>query len=127
MEKFEQIAMLSIGRAVFFAGFAISLTMMGVSYDFALALRIGAVLTLALSAILLWFAQTAHRRKLERGEVWLLLGEKNRPSDQAARRVLVTVVRETYLFFSVRAFALGTGMLAISIAMRLAGIEAGLG
>ena len=127
MQRFEQTAIVSIGRAVFFAGLAISLLMLGFAYDYAAALRAGAVLSIGLSAVLLWFAKTAHPAKLETCETWMLLAEKDRPANPAARAVLVTVLRQTYLYFAVRAFAFSLAMFAGHLALRISGVQIGLG
>ncbi len=127
MQRFEQTAIVSIGRAVFFAGLAISLLMMGFAYDYASALRAGALLSIGLSAVLLWFAKTADPGKLEKCETWMLLAEKDRPANPASRAVLATVLRDTYLYFSVRAFAFSLAMFAGFAVLRIAGIEKGLG
>jgi len=44
MERIRQTAMFSVGRAVFFGGFAISIVMLSLAFDFALALKGGAIL-----------------------------------------------------------------------------------
>lgn len=127
MQRFEQTATVSIGRAVFFAGLAISLLMMGFAYDYASALRAGAVLSIGLSAVLLWFAKTAHSGRLEKSETWMMLADKDRPANPASRAVLVTVLRDTYLYFSIRAFAFSLAMFAGHLALRFSGVQIGLG
>ena len=127
MEKMREVAMLSIGRAVFFGGFAVSLVMLGFAYDFALALRAGAILTMGMALILLYFAQTAHGARPERTEAWLLLKAGDRPENDHARRVFREVLQETYLFFAGRAFIFAVTFLAISFLLRIIGFEGGLG
>jgi hypothetical protein len=127
MDKLREAATLSIGRAVFFAGFGISMLMLGLSYDYLLAIRCGAILTLGLAALLLWFAQTAHGMNLEDCEAWLLLADEDRPGSDAARRVFSEIIHETYLFFAMRAFAIAVILLTASIVLSLAGVSGGIG
>jgi len=126
MEIFRYTAMLAIGRAVFFGGFAISMVMLSFAYDYSMSLRAGAVMTLGMSAILLWFGQTAFSRKPERSEVWLLLKDDARPKCEASRKVFHQAMQETYYFFSYRACAISIVMLSASLFMTLLGINAGL-
>ena len=127
MEHFSRSTGISIGRAVFFGGLAISMIMMGLAYDYALALRTGAILTLIMSAILLWFGQTAFSRRPERTEAWLLLGKEHRPQTAASVRVFQQVMQDTFYFYSLRAFAIALLFLAGALTLMLLGIEAGLG
>ncbi|MGI9402594.1 MAG: hypothetical protein ACR2O0_15160 [Rhizobiaceae bacterium] len=119
--------MVSIGRAVFFTGFAISMIMFGLAFDFLLALRSGAILTLALAVLLMWFAQNVQSRRPENCEAWLLLREDERPESEAARRVFFTIMHDTYLYFAVRVFAIGAVMLTLSVLLGLTGLSGGLG
>lgn len=126
MEHFSRSTGISIGRAVFFGGLAISLVMMGLAYDYALALRTGAILTLIMSAILLWFGQTAFSRKPERTEAWLLLGKEHRPQSPASLRVFQQVMQDTFYFYSLRAFAIAMLFLSAALILMVFGIDAGL-
>lgn len=118
--------MFAVGRAVFFGGFAISLVMMAFAFDFTLAFRAGAILSLAMSAILLWFAQTAHSRKPEKSEVWLLLPAEYKPQNDAARSTFARVMHEVYLHYAARSFAFGVVFLAIAMLLAVSGYELGL-
>lgn len=126
MDKIRQTAMFAIGRAVFFGGFAISIVMLAFAFDFLLAFRAGAILTLAMATILLWFAQTARNRRPEQSEVWLLLPNDDQPRDEATRRLFVQVMQDVYLFYALRAFAIAISMLAISVMLSLSGVKIGL-
>jgi hypothetical protein len=127
MDKLREAAKVSIGRAVFFAGFGITMVMFGFSYDYLLAVRCGAILTLGLAALLLWFSQAAHGMNLEDCEAWFLLREEDRPGSDAARRVFSEIIHDTYLFFAMRAFAIAVILLTASIVLSLAGLSGGLG
>jgi hypothetical protein len=126
MEKYRAPAQLAIGRAVLFGGFAISMVMLSFAFDFTLALRAGAILTLGMTAVLIWFAQTAHRRRPERCEVWLLIADRERPQSEIARRIFQDIMCETYLFYAVRAYAVAVGLLALGIVLAMSGLRIGL-
>jgi len=49
MENVRHVAMYAVGKAVFFGGFAISITMLAFAFDFSLSFRAGAILTLIMS------------------------------------------------------------------------------
>ena len=126
MQEIRKTAMFAVGRAVFFGGFAISMVMLAFSFDFLLAFRAGAILSIGMAAILLWFAQTGSGRKPERLETWILLSAEARPRDEAARRQFLRVMHDVYLYYAARAFAFGVGFLAIAIVLSLSGLEIGL-
>jgi hypothetical protein len=126
MDKIHKTAMFAVGRAVFFGGFAISLVMMAFAFDFLLAFRAGAILSLAMSAILLWFAQTAHNRPPEKSEVWLLLPADDKPKNDVARNIFTQVMHEVYLHYAARAFAFGAAFLVLAILLGISGYEIGL-
>lgn len=126
MEKVQKTAMFAVGRAVFFGGFAISLVMMAFAFDFSLAFRAGAILSLAMSAILLWLAQTAHARPPEKSEVWLLLSAEDKPASQGARRMFLQIMHDVYLHYAARVFAFGVAFLGFSLLLQMSGVELGL-
>jgi hypothetical protein len=68
-----QAADLSIRRACGFAGLAIFMVMLGLSYDLALALRMGAELTALLTLGLIFAGWRATRRDLRDSELWMEL------------------------------------------------------
>jgi hypothetical protein len=124
MENVRQAAFLCVGRAVFFASLAISLVMLSFAFDIVRALQAGAILSMGLAAILLWFFQTAGRRRPEKSETWLVLAAEHRPANEHARRFFQQVMAETYLYFCVRAFGVGSALCALALAAMLTGFEA---
>jgi Ca2+/Na+ antiporter len=105
MEAFQHAANISVGRAVGFGVLAITVIMVSCAFDFALSLRIGFVLTLVMSVILLMQYQRATTSKPERSETWMILADHERPQNEAARAVFVRVLAETYLGYSIRVFS----------------------
>ena len=110
MEKVRDQAMLCVGRAVFFGYLAISMVMLGSMFDLVLFFRTGAILTLVMAIVLLWFAQTAPGRAPEKTETWLLLEDRYRPRNEHAMRLFFQVLQEVYVYFA---------MLAVKIAITL--------
>ena len=126
MDRIHKAAMFAVGRAVFFGGFAISVVMLAFSFDFLLALRAAALLTLAMAVILLWFAQTAHQREPEKSEVWILLSADERPRSEWARKMFVQIMHDVYLYYAVRAFIFAACFLVLAVLLALSGLEIGL-
>ncbi len=125
MEEIRAAAHFCIGRAVGFAGLAISVIMISCSFDFTISLKMGLALTLAMTSVLFWHYQTAHTKKPERSEVWITLPVEYRPKNEASRDVFRRVMAETYLFYTVRAFSFSLLMLALWAAFELASLITG--
>lgn len=102
-----------------FASLAIALIMLSFAFDPAIAFKAGGILGLVLSIVLLWFAQTAHRRPPKHTETWLLLEVEYRPDNDRDRRLFAAVLEEVYLYFSARAFAVAISFLAIGLLLSL--------
>ncbi len=120
MEEIRAAAHFCIGRAVGFAGLAISVIMVACAFDFTMSLKMGVVLTLAMTTVLFWNFQTAHSKKPERSEVWIVLPVENRPKNEASREVFRRVMAETYLFYTVRVFSFSLLMLVLWAGFALA-------
>ncbi len=73
MDILSTLADHSIRRALGFAGLGIAILMMALSFDMALALRVGADLLGVVCAGMLIAAWTVRRRDMRRTELWLLL------------------------------------------------------
>ena len=127
MEKVRQIAMFSVGRAVFFGGFAISIVMLSLAFNFALALKGGAILTLVMSLILLWCTLTAERRNPNSTETWILLDEKFRPVNSHAKKAFCLVMKEVYGIYAYYSVLISLGLFGGSITLQLFGYSGGLG
>ena len=123
MQKLRQVAFISVGRGVAFAGLGIFVVMVGLSFDPVLALRSGGVLLLILLAGLLIKAQHVARTDYRRTEAWLLLDRAERPDERTAG-YLTKALREACIWFArwtAGAAVLVWGFAAIST---LAGVAA---
>lgn len=122
MDPYRETAFFCVGRAVMFGVLAIALFMLSFAFDPAVALRSGGTCGLIMSAILLWYAQTAHRRKPRNTETFLLLPKESRPKDDWSIRVFSTVMADTYLYFAVRTFGYSVVLLLAGVALPWLGI-----
>jgi hypothetical protein len=125
MDSVREAALFSIGRAVGFGGLAISVVMVSCAFDFTLALRMGLILTLAMTVILFWMFQTVGNRKPERSEVWLTLPVDERPKSDTARAAFKQIMEDTYLFYAVRAFGFSMLLLALWAGFEIASFITG--
>ena len=123
MERAREIALVCVGRAVFFGALAIGLVMLSFAFSPVTSFRAGAILSLVMSAILLWFARTAAGRNPRDTEVWIYLDEGSRPLNEHAQRAFALVMREVYEIFSLGAFKSALGLFAISVGLQALGVE----
>jgi hypothetical protein len=98
METIREASDMSIRRACGFGLLAIWTTMIGLSYEPLLAVRVGAVLVTVMSVVLLIRAWRAPRRPYKRTEVWLILNKKHDLPETRAQQVFGNILRERYLW-----------------------------
>lgn len=109
-----------------FAAFAISLVMLAFAFDPSTALKAGGILGLVLTAILIWYAQTAPRRLPRDTETWLLLKEEARPQSDHGMRTFASILAEVYLFYASHAFVIAVALLAGGVLLSLLGVKSSL-
>jgi hypothetical protein len=100
VKEIQQAAQLSVGRACGYAGFAIAVTVLALSFEPALAAKTGAVLTLGLTLVLLFHASRARHTPHRTTEVWLLIDEDSRPPARHAHRIITEARRLAMLWFA---------------------------
>jgi hypothetical protein len=100
VKEIQQAAQLSVGRACGFAGLAIAVTVLALSFEPALAAKTGAVLTLGLTLALLFHASRARHTPHQNTEVWLLIDEDSRPPARHAHRIINEARRLAMLWFA---------------------------
>ncbi len=121
MNAIENAAFLAVGRACGFAGFAVFCMVFGLSFDPPFAARIGGLICLGITGILLYSAYRAPLKPYKRTHLWLMLTKDNRPPEGIAQRLVGEALRDCYLWFAKQA-AIITGMLfAASIVLQLIG------
>lgn len=96
MNRVEYLADLSVGRACGFGAMGVVMSMLGLSADPLMCVRVGAFLTVVMGLVLALFAYRAPYRDYRRTELWVLLdkGRDLPPGYPAA--TLCQVLRETY-------------------------------
>ena len=123
MEMVRQKAMFTVGRAVFFGAFAISIVMLGFLFDLVLFFRSGAILALAMTVILLFYAQTAGRRNPKQTDTWLLLKKPERPQNEHTVKAFGKIMEEVYAYYATYTFAAAIGLIALSLIFALFGVR----
>lgn len=122
MDRIRRLAAVVVWRGFGFCWLAIGTAMSGLLADLVLACRIGALGGLTLALALEIRARTYHRiRRISETEVWILLPESERPERDVARRFIVTAMRDELREKALYSAVMGTGLLLISMAIRLAG------
>ena len=89
MDHIRLAAETCVLRASAFAGLAIAVTMISLSFDMTLALRIGGGLTLAWSLFLIAWAFRLPFAPLRDNQVWIMLEHAHRPPKDLARGLIV--------------------------------------
>jgi hypothetical protein len=114
IEAVRRAAFESVARACAFAALAVFTFVVGLSFDFPLAMRCGGALTLLMLAVLVFKAQGAGRRDYRHTEAWSLIDKANRPPAETAQWVVGTVLRDTYLRFAQLTAATSIGFWALA-------------
>ncbi len=100
IEHVRRAAFESVARACAFGALAIFTFVIGLSFEFGLAMRTGGVLSLLMLAVLLLKAHGAATQDHRRTETWTLLSKAERPPAETAQWVVGTILRQTYLRFA---------------------------
>ena len=117
-DRIERLAEIIVARGCAFAGLAILTFMIGLSWDMALASRVGGLLVLLVSMVLSVKAHRALRRPVRNTELWMMLGSEV-PSLTVAQRLLGAALRACYLRFALHAATLSIVLLILSFGLQL--------
>jgi hypothetical protein len=117
-DRIERLAEISVARGCAFAGLAIFTFMIGLSWDMALASKVGGLLVLLVCMVLTVKAHRALRRPVHNTELWMMLGS-DLPSAPVAQRVLGAALRSCYLRFALHAATLSIVLLILSLGLQL--------
>jgi hypothetical protein len=136
MEPLWNLADQPIRRAIGFYAFAVTLVLLGLSFDTLLAVRATAILVTGLWLVLLLWGVSAPRRDVRRTEFWLSLDGaalpeaaalRALPPDQRQRRI-GALLRARLLWHAERVLWLAGGLWAlvgVVAVLRLAGLIGG--
>lgn len=103
MDQIIAVADQTIRRACGFAAFAVGATMLALSFDLVLALRVGAVMTTAICIALFVQACRAPRADIRRTELYSVVGRGLALPRERAQQLLGDVLAERYLWHADRA------------------------
>ena len=104
----RRIAYETVTRACGFGSLAIFCFMVGLSFNPLVSFQTGGVLTMLMTAILVFKAFEARTKPYRRTEMWLYLPEESRPPAASAQQLTANLMREIYL-----TFALWTSLISI--------------
>lgn len=96
MDEIERLADLSVKRGCAFALLGILTVMTGLSGTPLLAVKSGAILLALMVVVLSFRALFARNQSCRRTEVWIMLGQHNRPPEAHAQRVIGEALHATY-------------------------------
>jgi hypothetical protein len=119
-DPMEAVTDRSIRRALGFAGLAIGVVMLALSFDLLLALRIGADLVAVTAVVVLLAAWHSPRRDMRDSECWVMLNEmlpefvRGRPKKEMQRR-LQEVLRRRLLWHAERLGVLAVALWSITL------------
>lgn len=119
MEELQRLAEISVARGCGFAALGIACAMIGFAHDPLPFLKVGGVLTLMLTVVLMHRANTALSRPYKTTELWLMLDPGNRPAEAYAQWVFGTVLREAYLRFAYIAARISVGLWVLTALVSL--------
>jgi len=97
VEQIIAVADQTIRRACGFAAFAVGATMLSLSFDLVLALRVGAVMTTAICAVLFVQSLRAPVADVRRTELYSVVGPTLMLPRERLQRLLGEVLAERYL------------------------------
>ncbi|NGM22344.1 hypothetical protein G3576_20165 [Roseomonas stagni] len=116
MERLTALADYVIRRALGFAGLAAATLMLALSFDLALALRVGAWVAAATLLGLLIQAHRAPRRNMRHSELWALAIGHGKADDLPDRRrseMMAAVMRERLIWHAERVAAVALVLWAL--------------
>jgi hypothetical protein len=117
MDQIIAVADQTIRRACGFAGFAVGATMLALSFDLVLALRVGAVMTTAVCVTLFIQSCRAPGADVRRTELYSVVGRTLMLPKERTQRLLGEVLAERYLWHAdaaaLAALALWAGALLL--------------
>ncbi len=126
MNKIDQLAYASIARGYGFVLLAIGTFMIGLSSDFAMALRAGGYMCLLMCLVLMLMAWGASVKPYNRTELWLLLEPTERPQAAVAQAIIGNARRDACLSFALRSAWLTAALLVMAVMWNLLPGRSGL-
>ncbi len=114
MEAIRNAAYVSIGRACGFAGLAIMVTMLGLSFDLVLAAKAGGLICLSTTGLIWLYGVRAPSRPYRRTEAWLILPREYRPPAAVAQKLIGESLQDASFWFAKQGAAISAALLLLS-------------
>ena len=114
MDAIRNAAYVSIGRACGFAGLAVMVIMLGLSFDLALAAKAGGLISLSASGLIWLYGMRAPTRPYRRTEAWLILPTEFRPPAVVAQKLIGESLQDASFWFAKQGAAISAFLLLIS-------------
>lgn len=115
MQKIDQLAHASVARGCGFAMLAIATFMVGLSAEFALALRAGGLGCLLMTFVLIAMSWRAGSTPYKHTELWLMLEPGERPQPAFAQMIIGNARRQAFLDFALRSAWLALFLLLMAV------------
>ena len=115
LDRIEQMAQVSVGRACGFAALASFTFSVGIATEMSVALKSAGILSLLTCMVLLLKSMLAPRRFYKHTELWLMLEPNERPHAVIAQQVISTVLRETFLRFALASAGIAVALLGLGL------------
>lgn len=115
LEHIKNAAMLSVTRGCGFLALGVFCVMFGLSFDFALSFKVGGILMLATTGVLLFKAKQARTRSYKKTETWIILAPDQRPTPATAQRLVGGVLSAVYYRFAVWTAGISAVFLALAV------------
>lgn len=115
MDKIDQLAHASVARGCGFAMLAIATFMIGLSGNFAIALRAGGYACLLMCFTLMMMGWRAQSIPYKNTELWLILEPSDRPQPAVAQAIIATARREALLNFALHSAWLAAVLLVMAV------------
>ena len=110
MERIIAVVDQTIRRACGFAGLAVGATMLALSFDLVLALRVGAVMTTGVCVVLFVQSLRAPQQDVRRTELYSVVGRSLTLPRERTQRLLGEVLADRYLWHADRAALAALGL-----------------
>lgn len=115
LARIEAAARTSILRAMAFATLAITMVMVGLSYDPGAAMRSGGILFGIAALVLYWKAMQAPTRDFRRTEVYLILDGDLGMGEREAQSAISSLLQRIYQRFAIYSGYMACGLVILSL------------
>jgi hypothetical protein len=120
-DRIQSAAQFSVMRACGFAAVAIVMFMVALAHSPAKCLKIGGLLVLLTTAVLILKAVGVSVQPYKSTEVWRLLRQEDRPSTDTAQRIISAALRTIYLEVARHTAAIAAVLLGLAVLLQLFG------